>query len=183
MALPGGVDDFLCFLQCQLRMEAQTADCGNGVSREIPLPPTGARIWEEVSTWIRPNLPSGKWVPYHTVLGTSERWLLQHVHSNEAWDEKQRWVAMFVFRGHGRPDFFEQVQMPLMKTASTIGQAVEAVGNCCRLIPSKFRLRDIGALCVDPRGGLTAEEWVPESGRVLSEGPIRLWLQPRIRGG
>ena len=105
------MDDCFAFLQCQLRMEAAVEGCS-----DVSLPPTGASIWRKVSMWSTPNIPSGKWVPYHTALASGERFLLQRVHCKESWDAWQRWVAMLVFRGHGRPELFTEVQLPLMMT-------------------------------------------------------------------
>ncbi len=105
----GDVDDFFAFLQGQLRMEALNEGCG-----DLMLPPTGASIWPEVSAWTQPNISSGKWTPYHVCLSPQERFLLQQVHAEDKWDAWQRWVAMFIFRGHGRQDVFTEVQKPLM---------------------------------------------------------------------
>ena len=105
----GDVGDFFAFLQGQLRMEALNEGCG-----DLMLPPTGASIWPEVSAWTQPNISSGKWVPYHVCLSEQERFLLQQVHAEDKWDAWQRWVAMFIFRGHGRQDVFTEVQKPLM---------------------------------------------------------------------
>ena len=58
-----------------------------------------------------------KWVPYHHILGSGEVFVMERIHGNEAWQEWQRWSAMFIFRAHGRPEVFERVQMPLMARA------------------------------------------------------------------
>ncbi len=77
-------------------------------------------------------------------------------------------------------DLVAEVEVP---TGSTVGEAVLAVGHCCSLPPISFRLRDLGALCEDPGGGLTAEEWLVGSTRVLEHEDFRLWLQVRLQGG
>ena len=77
-------------------------------------------------------------------------------------------------------DLVAEVEVP---TGSTVGEAVLAVGRCCSLPPISFRLRDLGALCEDPGGGLTAEEWLVGSTRVLEHEDFRLWLQVRLQGG
>ena len=102
----GDVDDFFAFLQCQVHMEAKRQGC-----EASALPPTGVKIWQDVAPWI--GRTGEKWVPYHLRL-FGERILLELIDAEDTWDAWQRFVAKFVFHGHGRLAFFTEVQMPLM---------------------------------------------------------------------
>ena len=73
-----------------------------------------------------------------------------------------------------------EVEVPI---GSTAGDAVNAVGSDCSLAPPKFRLRDLNALVVDPRGGLSAAELLADSKRALEQDEFRLWLEVRVQGG
>ncbi|CAJ1427712.1 unnamed protein product [Effrenium voratum] len=55
-----------------------------------------------------------RWVPYHTVLGVHELFLMEEVHNRKDWSEKQRFIAIFVFRAHCKRDLFLKAQVPLM---------------------------------------------------------------------
>ena len=73
-----------------------------------------------------------------------------------------------------------EVEVPI---GSTAGDAVKAVGRDCSLAPPNFQLRDLIALVVDPRGGLSAAEWLADSKRALEQDEFRLWLEVRVQGG
>merc|ERR1712096_567216 len=69
----------------------------------------------DVEEFITPNLGNTeRWVPYHTILGVHELFLVQSIHSQRSWNEKQRFFAMFVFRAHCKCDVFMKVELPLM---------------------------------------------------------------------
>merc|ERR1719379_2732130 len=69
-----------------------------------------------VEAFIAPNLGAAeKWVPFHTAFGVHEIFLLQNIHSGSCWNEKQKFLAMFVFRSHCKRDLFLKAQAPLME--------------------------------------------------------------------
>lgn len=105
------LDEFLCFLQCQLNMELK-----QHAGQEIELTDKQSKsMWPDVEAFVTPNLGNTeRWVPYHTILGVHELFLVQSVHSQKAWNEKQRFLAMFVFRAHCKRDLFLKAQLPLM---------------------------------------------------------------------
>eukprot|EP00439_Symbiodinium_sp_Y106_P045480 s1105_g5.t1 len=97
-----------------------------------------------------------RWVPYHTVLGVHELFLMEAVHSRKDWNDKQKFLAMFIFRAHCKRDLFLQAQVPLMKDQKNPLKAFEANGpmekaialyrkktgnalltNCFRIIPER----------------------------------------------
>jgi len=150
------LDEFFCFLQCQLKMELKQY-----ANEELELADKVANaMWPDVEAFITPNLGNTeRWVPYHTILGVHEIFLVQHVHSQKAWTEKQRFFAMFVFRAHCKRDLFLEAQLPLMlqpsfwespqkefcpggrmekailKYRKTTGQPL--ITNCFRIIPPR----------------------------------------------
>ncbi|CAK9062276.1 unnamed protein product [Durusdinium trenchii] len=95
-------------------------------------------LFPHVHEHVKPNLGNTeRWVPYHTVLGVHELFLMEAggalnkpargmalaqrlkcceaVHSRTDWTEKQKFLAIFVFRAHCKRDLFSQAQVPLMK--------------------------------------------------------------------
>ena len=107
--------EFFQFLQCQLRMELRQ-HCK--IELEFADPAVG-EIWPEMETFIASNSgASEKWVPYHTVLGVHELFLVKSIHSRKNWSEYQRFVAMFVFRAHCKGDLFKKVQLPILQKSS-----------------------------------------------------------------
>jgi hypothetical protein len=108
---PASMEEFFRFLQCQLRFETKHhAECDLGlVDKEAEA------MWPDIEAFVTPNLgATERWVPYHTVLGVHELFLVESVHNRAEWDEKQRWMAMFVFRAHCKRDLFLKAQLPLM---------------------------------------------------------------------
>lgn len=105
------LDEFFKFLQCQLRMELR-----QHTDAKLELPDKAAEdIWPDVEKFITPNLgASERWVPYHTVLGVHEKFLVESIHSRKSWSEYKRFIAMFIFRAHCKRDLFNQAQLPLM---------------------------------------------------------------------
>mmetsp|Transcript_52250 Transcript_52250/g.122287 ORF Transcript_52250/g.122287 Transcript_52250/m.122287 type:complete len:643 (-) Transcript_52250:60-1988(-) len=105
------LEEFLQFLQCQLRVEAR-----EHLGQEVELKDGKAiDMWPEVDAFVKPNLgATERWVPYHTVLGIHELFLVQHVHNRKDWNEKQRFLAMFIFRCHCKCDLFLKAQLPGM---------------------------------------------------------------------
>jgi len=105
------LDEFFMFLQCQLRMELRQH---TGNKLELPDKDADA-MWPDVEAFITPNLgATERWVPYHTVLGVHELFLVESVHSRKKWSEYQRFVAMFVFRAHCKRDLFTTAELPHM---------------------------------------------------------------------
>eukprot|EP00428_Durinskia_dybowskii_P026596 CAMPEP_0170236252 /NCGR_PEP_ID=MMETSP0116_2-20130129/17871_1 /TAXON_ID=400756 /ORGANISM="Durinskia baltica, Strain CSIRO CS-38" /LENGTH=652 /DNA_ID=CAMNT_0010487045 /DNA_START=84 /DNA_END=2042 /DNA_ORIENTATION=+ len=107
------LNEFFKFLQCQLRMELKTH-----TGEMLPLTDKAAeQMWPDVEKFASPNLgKTERWVPYHTILGPHELFLVEAVHSRRDWSEKQRFLAIFVFRAHCKRDLFRKVQLPLMLT-------------------------------------------------------------------
>ena len=106
--------DFFAFLQCSLRMEAQ--EClGLEVGLEDPL---AREMWRDFEEWAGRNLGKReKWMPFHTVLGTHELFIVEKIHPITKWDGHSRFLALFIYRAHCKGDLFERVQVPHMCTA------------------------------------------------------------------
>jgi len=112
---PANLDEFFRFSQCQLRMETKQ-HTGNDVKL---LDKKSDAMWPDVEAFVTPNLGNTeRWVPYHTILGVHELFLVESVHSNTKWNEKQRFMAMFIFRSHCKRDLFTKAQLPLMLNKS-----------------------------------------------------------------
>ncbi|CAK9051555.1 unnamed protein product [Durusdinium trenchii] len=106
------LEEFFRFMQCQLRMEAEGC-----LQEDLELPEREANFWQTFRTWVQPNLgKKEKWMPFHTVLGSHELFIVQNIHHNKdlPWNEKRRFLAMFVFRAHCRSNVFREAQLPLM---------------------------------------------------------------------
>ncbi|CAE8680821.1 unnamed protein product [Polarella glacialis] len=105
------LEEFFQFLQCQLRMEA--LQC---FQQELELEdPCAASMWPHFQAWVKPNLGrKEKWMPFHTVLGVHELFMVQNIHHGPvaSWDSKRKFFAMFVFRAHCKGDFFREAQLP-----------------------------------------------------------------------
>jgi len=108
---PATILEFVRFLQCQLRFEAK-----HHTGKDIKLLDKDAEaMYPKVEAFITPNLGNTeRWVPYHTVLGVHELFLVESIHSRKDWNEKQRFLAIFVFRAHCKRDLFTKAQLPLM---------------------------------------------------------------------
>mmetsp|Transcript_115539 Transcript_115539/g.204186 ORF Transcript_115539/g.204186 Transcript_115539/m.204186 type:complete len:862 (+) Transcript_115539:61-2646(+) len=110
---PVSLGEFFQFLQCQLCMEAQEV-----LDQKVPLKDPGAKsFWDEYKAFVTPNLgKTERWVPYHTMFGVHELFLIQSVHHREpaVWSEKQRFLTMFIFRAHCKRDFFNSAQLPFL---------------------------------------------------------------------
>eukprot|EP00435_Cladocopium_sp_Y103_P055308 s80_g18.t1 len=107
------LEEFFQFLQYQLRLEAET--CLES-AEDLEVSEEGG-LWQSFRTWVQPNLgKKEKWMPFHTVLGAHELFIVEHIHHNKElpWDEKRRFLAMFVFRAHCRSNVFREAQLPLM---------------------------------------------------------------------
>jgi hypothetical protein len=77
--------------------------------------------WEPHQTWVRPNLgKSERWMPYHTVLGVHELFIVQHIHHAKVpcWTDERRFLAMFIYRAHCKSELFQEVQLPHLSKAS-----------------------------------------------------------------
>merc|ERR1719491_2914545 len=74
-------------------------------------------MWPDVKAFVTPNLgATERWVPYHTILGVHELFLVESVHHRAGWSEKQKFLAIFVFRAHCKRDLFLEAQLPIMCT-------------------------------------------------------------------
>mmetsp|Transcript_32060 Transcript_32060/g.72091 ORF Transcript_32060/g.72091 Transcript_32060/m.72091 type:complete len:629 (+) Transcript_32060:52-1938(+) len=108
------LDQLFHFLQCQLRMEAK--EC---LQQDVELLDQQAcALWPHFVSWVQPNLgKKEKWMPFHTVLGAHELFIVENIHHNSKlnWDEKSRFLAMFVFRAHCRGHVFRDAQLPVMQ--------------------------------------------------------------------
>mmetsp|Transcript_97548 Transcript_97548/g.176230 ORF Transcript_97548/g.176230 Transcript_97548/m.176230 type:complete len:667 (+) Transcript_97548:47-2047(+) len=109
---PANLEEFFQFLQGQLRKETIEHCPG----QDVELTGVGAqKMWPDIEAFVAPNLGlTERWVPYHTVLGVHELFLIQQVHTRSEWNEKQKFVAMFIFRSHCKRDLFLKAQLPLM---------------------------------------------------------------------
>jgi len=105
------VDLFYAFGQCSLKMEAK-----HHMNRDFELKdPAAKKVWPEYEKLALRNLGQNeKWVPWHTVLGVHELFLVKSVHGASVpwWTDYHRFVAMFLFRCHCKMDLFLEVQMP-----------------------------------------------------------------------
>lgn len=106
------LNEFFQFLACQLSIESR-----EHLGEELAMTEKGAaELFPEVDKHVKPNLGNTeRWVPYHTVLGVHELFLMEAVHSRKDWNDKQKFLAMFIFRAHCKRDLFLQAQVPLMK--------------------------------------------------------------------
>ena len=112
-AMPkASLDEFFQFLSCQLQIQSR-----EHLDKVIPVHDKAAEaLFPQVDAHVKPNLGNTeRWVPYHTVLGVHELFLMEAVHSRKDWNEKQKFLAMFIFRAHCKRDLFMQAQLPLMK--------------------------------------------------------------------
>ena len=103
------------FLQCQLLNEFEVCLNRTDAKRKKIKPV----MWDDYEAFVIPNISREKWVSYHTDLGSHEAFLMTYVHSKliTAWTEKQRFLAIFVFRAHCRKEVFELVQFAQMQSA------------------------------------------------------------------
>eukprot|EP00746_Dinoflagellata_sp_MGD_P066907 gnl/MRDRNA2_/MRDRNA2_27656_c0_seq1.p1 gnl/MRDRNA2_/MRDRNA2_27656_c0~~gnl/MRDRNA2_/MRDRNA2_27656_c0_seq1.p1 ORF type:complete len:454 (+),score=63.78 gnl/MRDRNA2_/MRDRNA2_27656_c0_seq1:56-1417(+) len=106
--------NFMDFLELQLLTEASQCLGANTLPS-----PEHHEMWEPYSSFLQ-NLSTParreKWVPFHYGLGTHELLLMEEIWYTKktSWDEKQRFVSMFIFRSHCRRELFLEVQFPLM---------------------------------------------------------------------
>jgi len=106
------VGDFYAFLQCQLRMEARTL-----MERDFILKdPDASSMWPTYETFgLRNQGKNEKWIPYHTVLGKHELFVVKEIHHAQVdnWSAYRRFVSMFIFRVHCKMEVF-QLQRPYL---------------------------------------------------------------------
>jgi hypothetical protein len=105
---------FYAFLQCSLKMEAKVL-----MEAEYALEDVAAKaLWPKFEKMAARNLGKNeKWVPFHTVLGVHEKFLVEHVHHGKVpwWTDYHRWIALFIFRAHCKCNMFTEVQMPFLQ--------------------------------------------------------------------
>jgi len=108
------IECFYAFAQCSLRMEAR-----HFMKHDFELKDAqAAEMWPEVEKMFSRNLGKNeKWVPWHTVLGVHEKFVVDEIHQAKVpwWTDHHRFVAMFLFRCHCKCDLFLEVQMPYLK--------------------------------------------------------------------
>lgn len=134
--------EFYQFLQCQLKKEVEVHMSKEG--KTLTLEDKGAvEMWPEYEAFVKPNLGgTERWVPFHTIFGVHELFLVKKVHHAGLWNEYQRFQAIFIFRAHCKGDLFQQAQLPTMlkksfwenpKEAFRVGGIMEkAMLQCCR---------------------------------------------------
>lgn len=107
---------FYSFSQCSLKMEAK-----HFMNFDVKLEdPQAIKMWGHFEKMASRNLGKNeKWVPFHTVLGIHEHYVVKSIHHApvKMWSAYHRFVLMFVFRAHCKIELFEQ-QMPFFKTAA-----------------------------------------------------------------
>ena len=110
---PSSLASFLQFLQCQLRLEAKER-----LGEDFHLMDEDATsLWPTYQRWTAPNIgKKDKWVPFHTVFSSHELFVVKDIHHNNTlpWTEKQRFLAMFIFRAHCQPRVFCEAQLPYL---------------------------------------------------------------------
>eukprot|EP00401_Gymnodinium_catenatum_P024236 CAMPEP_0117528482 /NCGR_PEP_ID=MMETSP0784-20121206/37337_1 /TAXON_ID=39447 /ORGANISM="" /LENGTH=829 /DNA_ID=CAMNT_0005324769 /DNA_START=18 /DNA_END=2507 /DNA_ORIENTATION=- len=107
--------EFFAFMQCQLKLEAEFL-MQRSVTLEDPL---AVEMWPIHKVLMERNQgKSEKWVPYHTVLGVHELFVVKHIHHAEVacWTPYRRFVSMLVFRSTCKCDLFTKVQLPYLQT-------------------------------------------------------------------
>eukprot|EP00929_Paragymnodinium_shiwhaense_P111280 TRINITY_DN7905_c0_g2_i1.p1 TRINITY_DN7905_c0_g2~~TRINITY_DN7905_c0_g2_i1.p1 ORF type:complete len:645 (-),score=189.17 TRINITY_DN7905_c0_g2_i1:74-2008(-) len=106
------LDEFFRFLQCQLSFETHHLT-GHTVKLADK---AAAGMFADVEKYITPGLgATERWVPYHTILGVHEIFLVQNIHNRKDWSAKQKFLAMFIFRSHCKTEVFLKAQEPHMK--------------------------------------------------------------------
>jgi len=134
------VGNFYAFAQCSLKMEAQHLLDKNFKLKD----PEAKKLWHDYETLALRNLGKNeKWVPWHTVLGVHEFFLVKEVHHAEVswWSDYERFVCMFVFRCHCKIDLFSDVQVKHLTQKSNWKNlaGVFAVGSKMEKDMLKFR--------------------------------------------
>jgi len=110
------IGEFYAFLQCQLKMEARALMDFNVELTD----PVAIKMWPAVEVLEERNQGKNeKWVPYHTVLGVHEFFVVKEIHhaKNSIWTPYRRFVAMFIFRAHCKRELFQQVQRKYLESA------------------------------------------------------------------
>ena len=99
-------------------LESSVGQALTRLDEELQLEDSKARgFWPLFRAWVQPNLgKKEKWVPFHTVLGPHEFFVVTQILQNEQlpWTAWQRFVGMFVFRAHCKSTLFREAQLPLM---------------------------------------------------------------------
>ena len=70
----------------------------------------------------------------------------------------------------------------LIKKGKELAGAAQQIADTMALARCDIRVRDADWRCEDPRGGITAFEWLEDDTEQLFENK-RLWVQPHLRGG
>ena len=108
---------FFSFAQCSVKMETK-----HFLGEDLELKdPTAKRMWPHFEKLALRNLGKNeKWVPFHTVLGVHEKFVVEKIHhaDEKQWDAYRRFVLMFIFRSHCKVELFEEVQRQHFKKES-----------------------------------------------------------------
>eukprot|EP00933_Yihiella_yeosuensis_P025137 TRINITY_DN19501_c0_g1_i1.p1 TRINITY_DN19501_c0_g1~~TRINITY_DN19501_c0_g1_i1.p1 ORF type:complete len:554 (-),score=127.96 TRINITY_DN19501_c0_g1_i1:179-1840(-) len=111
------IGQFYAFGQCSLRLEAKYH-----MDKDFELKdPEAKKIWPQYEKLGMQNLGKNeKWVPWHTVLGVHEHFLVKEVHHGQVkwWRDYEKFIAMFLFRCHCKIDLFMEVQMKYLQQQS-----------------------------------------------------------------
>jgi len=110
------IGEFYAFLQCSLKMEARALMDFNVELTD----PVAIKMWPAVEALEERNQGKNeKWVPYHTVLGVHEFFVVKEIHhaKNSIWTPYRRFVATFIFRAHCKRELFQQVQRKYLERA------------------------------------------------------------------
>lgn len=108
------VSNFYAFLQCQLKMEAEVHMDLNVELKD----PAAKAIWTQYEKLSRRNQGANeKWVPYHTVLGIHEKFIVENIHHAKGswWNPENRFIAMLLFRVTCKGDLWHEVIAPVIQ--------------------------------------------------------------------
>jgi len=105
---------FYAFSQCSLKMEAK-----HFFNFDVKLTdPVAIQMWPHFEKMALRNLGKNeKWVPFHTVLGIHEHYVVKNIHhaAESKWDAYRRFLLMFMFRSHCKIELFER-QLPFFRS-------------------------------------------------------------------
>lgn len=111
------ISRFYSFCQCSVKMEVE-----HFLKQELRIEdPKALKMWPHFKKFAARNLGKNeKWVPFHTVLGLHEKFVVENIqHAKEKlWNnDYRRFVLSFIFRAHCKIELFTEVQAPFFKNA------------------------------------------------------------------
>mmetsp|Transcript_93565 Transcript_93565/g.165530 ORF Transcript_93565/g.165530 Transcript_93565/m.165530 type:complete len:355 (-) Transcript_93565:75-1139(-) len=112
-----GVRHFLAYAQCSIKIEAKKF-----LDLDIELEdPEALRMLPGAEKLAQKNSSAKleKWVPFHTVLGPHNKFVVEHIYHarQKTWSFYQRFVLNLVFRAHCKPGVFK-AQLPILSKKS-----------------------------------------------------------------